>query len=201
MPGSQLELFSSRLPERFPEGFGYHPDAISIEEERRLIQQIAPLPFKEFQFHGFEGKRRVVSFGWRYDFGQNKALPADPIPDFLRDLCSTIQSVSGFHFPDLEQVLVTEYSPGAAIGWHKDRPVFGTVMGLSLASPCTFRLRTSDRNGHWQRVSFEMEPRSAYLLSGEARWKWEHSIPPVKNLRYSITFRSRRSDENPVSIG
>jgi alkylated DNA repair dioxygenase AlkB len=148
------------------------------------------LPFKEFQFHGFERKRRVVSFGWRYDFSEHKALPADPIPDFLLDMYRKVQGASGFALPELAQVLVTEYAPGSPIGWHKDRPFFGDVMGLSLASPCSFRLRKVLGKGKWQRVSLPLEPRSAYLLSGPARWQWEHSIPPVETLRYSVTFRN-----------
>lgn len=191
MPGHQLTLFSP--PSRpLPEGFSYCPDVISAYDESRLLADIVLLPFKEFQFHGFEGKRRVVSFGWRYDYSENKALPADPIPPFLCELCQKVQAASGFDLPELGQVLITEYAPGAPIGWHKDRPVFGNVMGLSLASPCTFRLRKSDGQGKWRRVSLRLEPRSAYLLADAARWQWEHSIPPVDALRYSITFRNRR---------
>jgi alkylated DNA repair dioxygenase AlkB len=199
MSGNQFTLFPpSHL---LSEGFAYHPEVISPDEETRLLAEIAPLPFKEFQFHGFEGKRRVVSFGWRYDFSEHKALPADPIPPFLRELCSKVQAASGFVVPDLQQVLVTEYAPGAPIGWHKDRPVFGNVMGLSLGSPCTFRLRKSVGDGQWQRVSLCLEPRSAYLLAGSARWSWEHSIPPVDALRYSITFRNRGAEDRSVAAG
>lgn len=147
MSSNQLSLLSPPPPDVFPEGFVYEPDASSSDEEASLLVELAPLPFKEFQFHGFEGKRRVVSFGWRYDFGQQKALPADPIPAFLRQLCTRVQSRTGFAFSDLQQVLVTEYAPAAPIGWHQDRPVFGNVMGLSLASPCTFRLRKSEGGG------------------------------------------------------
>ncbi len=176
-----------------PKGFFYCPEVISAGEEAGILAEIALLPFKEFQFHGYEGKRRVVSFGWRYDYDQQKPLPAEPIPPFLRNLCWQVQTAAGFGFDDLQQVLVSEYPRGAPIGWHKDRPVFGNVMGLSLQAPCTFRLRTPDGDGKWQRVSLRLEPRSAYLLTGEARWRWEHSIPPVDDLRYSITFRSGRS--------
>ena len=193
MPGDQLTLFFPPSSHPLPEGFAYRPDVISSDEESGLLAEIERLPFKEFQFYGFEGKRRVVSFGWRYDFSQHKALPADSVPAFLRETCHKIQTASGFTLPEVEQVLVTEYAPGAPIGWHKDRPVFGNVMGLSLASPCTFRLRKPDGDGKWTRVSLRLEPRSAYLLSGAARWTWEHSIPPVDTLRYSITFRNRRS--------
>jgi alkylated DNA repair dioxygenase AlkB len=193
MPGSQFSPFPDSSVS-LPEGFAYHPDAISVDEEQRLLAEIAPLPFREFQFRGFEGKRRVVSFGWRYDFTEQKALPAEPIPPFLRELCRNVQHSTGFVLPDLEQVLVTEYSPGTTIGWHKDKPVFGNVMGLSLASPCTFRLRKSNGEAGWARASLRLEPRSAYFFAGPARWKWEHSIPPVEGRRYSITFRNRRSD-------
>jgi alkylated DNA repair dioxygenase AlkB len=194
MQASQIALFAPPPEDTLPEGFAYRPNVISADEESELLAEISSLPFQEFQFHGFEGKRRVVSFGWRYDFSQHKAIPAEPIPEFLSDICSKIQRTSGFALPQLEQVLVTEYAPGAPIGWHKDRPVFGNVMGLSLSSACTFRLRKSEGKGRWRRVSLRVEPRSAYLLSGPARWNWEHSIPPVETLRYSITFRNRRAE-------
>jgi alkylated DNA repair dioxygenase AlkB len=165
-----------------------------------LVDQIAELPFKEFEFHGFEGKRRVVSFGCRYDFSQHKALPADPVPPFLLDFYRKVQAASGFVLPRLQQVLVTEYSPGAPIGWHKDRPVFNDVMGLSLASSCTFRLRRLVAKGQWERAAVHLERRSAYFLYGPARWQWEHSIPPLQKLRYSITFRNlRHSQDGAVS--
>lgn len=175
-----------------PPGFLYRPDVLTPEDERRLLNGIADLPFREFQFHGFDGRRRVVSFGWRYDFSEHKALPADPIPDFLLETHRKVQEASGFSLPNLAQVLVTEYAPGAPIGWHRDRPFFDDVMGLSLASACNFRLRKLLDERKWQRVSLRLEPRSAYLLRGEARRKWEHSIPPVESLRYSVTFRNLR---------
>ena len=189
----QPSLFPMPVAPALPPGFHYCPEVITPEDERRLLNRIADLPFKEFQFHGFEGKRRVVSFGWRYDFSELKALPTDSIPDFLLEMYRKVQTASGFSLPDLAQVLVTEYAPGAPIGWHKDRPFFNDVMGLSLASSCNFRLRKPLDDGKWQRVSLRLEPRSAYLLRGAARREWEHSIPPVESLRYSITFRNLRS--------
>jgi alkylated DNA repair dioxygenase AlkB len=193
MPVIQPSLFSMAVDPALPPGFLYCPDVITPEDERRLLDRIANLPFKEFQFRGFEGKRRVVSFGWRYDFSEHKALPADPIPDFLLETHRKVQTASGLALPDLAQVLVTEYAPGAPIGWHKDRPFFDDVMGLSLVSACNFRLRKPLDEGKWQRVSLRLEPRSAYLLQGAARREWEHSIPPVEFLRYSVTFRNLRS--------
>jgi alkylated DNA repair dioxygenase AlkB len=173
-----------------PDGFAYRPEVISPEEERRLLARISPLPFREFQFHGFEGRRRVASFGWRYDFEERKALPAEPIPDFLIEIYRKVETASGFRLPNLQQALETEYAPGAPIGWHKDRPFFDRVMGLSLAAPCHFRMRKREGPRKWLRASLPLEPRSAYLLTGAARWEWEHSIPPLTQLRYSITFRN-----------
>ncbi|HVV45637.1 MAG TPA: alpha-ketoglutarate-dependent dioxygenase AlkB [Bryobacteraceae bacterium] len=193
MQNRQASLFDR--PPVLPEGFAYQPEVISPDEESRLLTGIAPLPFREFQFHGFEGKRRVVSFGWRYDFEEQKALPADPIPAFLLELCEKVQTAAGFSLPDMQQVLVTEYAPGAPIGWHKDRPFFDRVMGLSLRGPCVFRMRKREGTRKWRRVSIPLEPRSAYLLTGSARWEWEHSIPPLEELRYSITFRNLRRTE------
>jgi alkylated DNA repair dioxygenase AlkB len=154
----QPSLFPFSPSSTLPPGFRYCPYVITPDDECRLLNRIADLPFKEFQFHGFEGKRRVVSFGWRYDFSEHKALPADPIPDFVLELHRKVQAASGFALPDLAQVLVTEYAPGAPIGWHKDRPFFDDVMGLSLASACNFRLRKSLDEGKWRRVSLRLEP-------------------------------------------
>jgi alkylated DNA repair dioxygenase AlkB len=193
MAFTQPSLFPMPVGPALPRGLLYCPDVITPEDERCLLDRIADLPFKGFQFHGFEGKRRVVSFGWSYDFSEHKALPAHPIPDFLLEIHRKVQAASGFALPDLAQVLITEYAPGAPIGWHKDRPFFNEVMGLSLASACIFRLRKPLGEGKWQRVSLRLEPRSAYLLQGVARREWEHSIPPVESLRYSVTFRNLRS--------
>jgi len=172
MAGYQYSVFPFSSLNPLPSGFVYSPDAITVGDESRLLAAIADLPFKEFQFQGFEGKRRVVSFGWRYDFSKHKALPADPIPEFLLEIYRKVQVASGFALPGLAQVLVTEYAPGAPIGWHKDRPFFGEVIGLSLASACDFRLRNALGKGKWERTKIRLEPRSAYLLSGPARWQW-----------------------------
>jgi alkylated DNA repair dioxygenase AlkB len=188
IPSHQPTFFAIPIA---PDGFQYCERAITEEDERELITRLVKLPLQEFQFHGFEGKRRVVSFGWRYDFSAQRALPAEPIPPFLFELHERVQAAAGFVLPDLEQVLVTEYAPGAPIGWHKDRPVFGQVLGLSLASACDFRFRKK-YGARWERMTMKLAPRSAYLLDGPARWEWEHSIPPVPSLRYSITFRNRR---------
>src|SRR3954466_14224390 len=129
MRGSQLSLFEHQGDPSWPEGLHYRENAITINHEGSLVAKLAGLPFKEFQFHGFEGKRRVVSFGWDYDFAQERVMPADPIPAFLREAFEQVWAETGYTFPNLQQALVTEYSPGAPIGWHKDKPHFADVMG------------------------------------------------------------------------
>jgi alkylated DNA repair dioxygenase AlkB len=193
-PGKRRVASASRTLDLFgvdtlPEGFRYQGDFLSTGEEQSLLQHIKGLPFREFEFHGFTGKRRIVSFGWRYDFNGGGLTKTDHMPQFLTGIRARAEKFASIGPGNLQQVLITEYSPGAAIGWHKDRKVFGDVLGISLLSPCTFRLRR--KAGHrWERRNLTAEPRSIYLLRGLARSEWEHSIPGVENLRYSITFRN-----------
>jgi alkylated DNA repair dioxygenase AlkB len=175
-----------------PEGLKYQVDWLPPEEERELVRRFAELPFKAFEFQGYVGKRRVVSFGWQYDFNDMKIRKAEDIPPFLLPLRSRAAAFAGVGPFELQHVLLTEYAPGAAIGWHKDKAVFGEVVGISLLSACVFRLRRKTGTT-WERASFIAEPRSAYLLRGSSRTEWEHSIPAVDSLRYSITFRNVRS--------
>lgn len=186
---TQASLFD--LPPDLPEGFLYRPGFVSPAQERGLVAWLQTLPFKAFQFHGFEGRRQVVSFGWQYDFSRSHLLKADDIPPELLPLREGAAGLAGHKPEDLQQVLINKYEPGAPIGWHRDRPVFAEVVGVSLLAPCTFRLRRRTPEG-FERRSLILEPRSAYLLSGPARSEWEHSIPPVDHLRYSITFRNFR---------
>jgi len=176
-----------------PEGFHYQADVISPEQESALLQRVRQLPFQHFQFQGYVGNRRTVSYGWRYDFNDRRLQKAEDIPDFLLSLRPIVAGFAGMPPERLQQVLVTEYDAGAGIGWHRDKAMFGEVVGLSLLSSCRFRLRRK-AGTTWERVSLTAEPRSAYLLSGPSRTEWEHSIPPVDTLRYSITFRNFRED-------
>ena len=190
MTGYQLDLFGSGPS--LPAGFQYQADLISPKEEQNLLERFAGLPFREFEFHGYVGKRRTVSFGWEYDFSTEQVLPTEDIPDFLLPLREKAASFAGLAASELPHALVTEYQAGAAIGWHKDKGVFGDVVGISLLAPCVFRLRRRNE-ATWERASLTAEPRSAYLLRGSARVEWEHSIPAVRSLRYSVTFRTLRS--------
>ena len=177
---------------KLPEGFRYQPELFGPADEDALLARVRELPFREFEFHGYTGKRRVVSFGWHYDFAARHLRKADDIPEFLLALRPAAAAFAGMESEKLQHVLVTEYGPGAGIGWHRDKAVFGQVVGISLRSPCVFRLRRAVSQKKWERVNLVAEARSAYLLSGPARTEWEHSIPQTDALRYSITFRNLR---------
>ena len=175
------------------EGFRYQPELIEPAFEDALVAQLRELPFREFEFHGYKGKRRVVSFGWKYEFaGGGQLHKAEEIPEFLIPLKSIAASFARMEPDAFQHVLVTEYGPGAGIGWHRDKAVFGEVVGVSLLAPCTLRFRRK-MNGKWERVNVLAGPRSAYHLTGPARSEWQHSILRVDALRYSITFRTMRS--------
>jgi len=176
------------------EGFGYQPELIEAADEDALVARVRELPFQEFEFHGFRGKRRVVSFGWKYEFsGGGQLRKADEIPEFLLRLRSLAASFARLDADAFQHVLVTEYGPGAGIGWHRDKAVFGQVVGVSLLAPCVLRFRRK-MNAKWDRVNVLAERRSGYHLTGPARAEWEHSILRVDALRYSITFRTMREE-------
>ena len=187
----QFSLFAAGVKRAYPEGFRYQPEVITPEQEQALLGEIRSLPLKPFEFQGYVGKRRTLSFGWQYDFNERQLRRTEDIPDFLLELRNTAAAFADIDARQLQHALVIEYDAGAPIGWHRDKDVFGDVVGISLLSPCTFRLRRKVGT-KWERTSLTAEPRSAYLLRGPSRTEWEHSIPPVDQLRYSITFRNFR---------
>jgi alkylated DNA repair dioxygenase AlkB len=172
-----------------PEGLAYRPDFLDEAEEEALAERLAALDFRPFEFHGFEGKRRTISYGWHYRFDGRGLEEAEPIPDWLLPFRARAEAWAGLEPGGIEHALLVEYAPGAGIGWHRDRSVFGEVVGISLLAPA--RLRFRRKSGvKWERAALWAEPRSAYLLTGPARDEWEHSIAPMDRLRYSITFRT-----------
>jgi alkylated DNA repair dioxygenase AlkB len=187
MPDGQPDLFGTESA--YPEGFRYQPELISADRERDLLAELEKLPFQPFDFHGWEGKRRIVSFGWRYDYGQRAVQAAEALPDFVLSLRDEAAAFAGLPAAEFRQVLVTEYAAGAGIGWHRDKPEFGEVVGISLLSATNLRFRLAKPGGGWERRAVPLAPRSAYLLQGPARYRWYHSIRPVETLRYSVTFR------------
>ena len=188
---NQPDLFAER--EAGPEGFRYRADLLEAAEAALLAQRLADLPFQPFDFHGHLANRQVVGFGLRYDYATRQVKAAPPIPDWLMGLREKAAFFADRPAEAFVQVLINAYPPGSGIGWHKDKPHFEEVVGVSLGAPCTLRFRLKKGEG-WERQSLLVEPRSAYLLSGPARWLWEHSIPPLQAHRHSITFRTLASD-------
>lgn len=186
---SQLALFEAPAPAT-PEGFLYRPELITQEEEQALAARFETLPFKPYDFRGFQGARQTVSYGWKYAADDRTLERVDPVPDFLLAMRAKAAAFAGLEPEALAQALVIQYPPGAPIGWHRDRPAFKDVVGVSLLTPAPLRLRLERPGGGWDRVTQMLEPRSAYLLRGAARHRWQHSIPPLPALRYSVTFRT-----------
>ena len=192
MTGQQLALFPPESGSRtaFPEGLYYVAEFISPDCESELIGRISALPLRPFQFGAYEGKRRVASFGFRYDYALRRLQEAEPIPAWLSPVIDMVEAFGGSS-TRIGQVLCTEYDTGVGIGWHRDKPHYDRVFGLSLGAPCKFRFRKAAGNT-WLRHTLAAAPSSLYLLSGESRTVWEHSIPGVEAPRYSITFRTMR---------
>ena len=181
------------------DGLRYAADFISPAIERELIAHVAALPLQPFEFGQYEGKRRVASFGWRYDYAQRRLLAAEPIPDWLAPLIEQVE-VFGGAGTRTGQVLCTEYEAGVGIGWHRDKLHFGGIFGVSLGSSCRLRFRRSADDG-WERRALDVAPRSVYAMSGPSRFEWEHSIPAVGELRYSLTFRTLKGSDGASPLG
>lgn len=185
----QVELF----PRKLPAGLEYRDDFLSDDEEAELLAFVRALPLQEAQYKQFTARRRTLSYGSSYDFSQNVSLPAAPIPEGLVALRARVAQWAGVPPEGFVHALIAEYRPGTPLGWHRDVPEFELISGVSLAGSCRIRFRPYPWEPELKKDIFALElpPRSAYLLRGAARWKWQHSIPPTKELRYSITLRTR----------
>jgi len=198
--GSQSELFD--LPPRLPHGLVYRPQFLTRAEEAALLAVMAPLPFRQARFQQYIARRRVVHFHADGDvdttdaYDDGESFSSGPVPPFLAALQQRIADAFGISRLAFVHTLVSEYQPGAPIGWHRDKPAYGVVFGLSLKGRGTMRFRPLDPNAEpRQTLVLELEPRSLYVMQGPIRWLWQHSMLPARELRYSITFRTRANDE------
>jgi alkylated DNA repair dioxygenase AlkB len=183
---------AEQADEELPEGLVYRPDLLSRDEERDLLPHVEALDFRPVVMRGRTARRTVRMFGLDYDYEHGELVPADPLPEgleWLRERCARVIERDP---ADLVQILVSRYPEGAGIGWHRDAPMFGSrIAGVSLLSPTRMRFQRTVQ-GERSVAALELAPRSAYVLSGRARWSWQHSIPATRALRYSITFRTLR---------
>jgi alkylated DNA repair dioxygenase AlkB len=175
-----------------PEGFSYYPNFITSDEEKKLLQFVDELELKNMQFHEYEARRKVVSFGKGWSFTEQRLKEGNAIPQALYFLLERIANHIGISPESFAQVVITEYPIGSVINWHRDAPPFKTIAGISLLSDCVFKIRPHDKAKQKREstVSLDVERRSLYIISGTAKTEWEHSIAPVKQMRYSITFRT-----------
>jgi hypothetical protein len=177
-----------------PPGFHYSPRIITAEEETGLLDSIAAIGFSEFTMRGVVARRRVAFFGESYE-----GAPAEPLPPFLLPLREKLARWASVDPEAFAMALVNEYRPGTPIGWHRDVPQYDIVAGVSLLSACPMKCReylppSAVVQGRKRSATHQLElaRRSAYLMTQEARSAYEHHIPPVAGLRYSVTFRTLR---------
>jgi alkylated DNA repair dioxygenase AlkB len=176
-----------------PEGLVYRPELISEADEQALLKELERLDFDEIRMHGVVAKRTARHFGLDYDYERRAIVQeVDPVPDWILPVRESAARMADLAPEELVEVLVQRYPEGAQIGWHRDAPMFGTVLGVSLLAPARLRFRRDVPGGERETYEVPLEPRSGYVLAGEARTKWQHHIPPAKSLRYSITFRTLR---------
>ena len=177
-----------------PAGFRYVPELVTPEAEAALILRVEDLELEEVRMHGVAARRTVAHFGYSYAYDSARISPGPPLPEAFHELRARAAELLSVDPNRLREVLVSRYPEGAGIGWHRDAPAFARLVGVSLGSECVLRFRRRDGSG-WARFSQCLAPRSAYVIAGEARSDWQHSIPSVDGLRYSITFRTLRRDE------
>ncbi len=180
-----------------PPGFRYRTDLLTADDEAALVSHVRTFEFTAVEMRGQVARRRTTHFGWVYGYESWRITPGPPIPEALGSLRARAATFAGIDADELVEVLVTEYPGEASIGWHRDAPQFSVVIGVSLLGACRMRFQRGTGTAR-QTCAAVLEPRSAYVLDGEARWHWQHSIPPVKTPRYSITFRALRSPHPAV---
>lgn len=185
---SSLDLFGPALPP----GMRYEEEFLSRADEAALVARIAQLPLAPMKYQQYEARRRVVSYGGRYDFSAQKLEEAEPLPAWLQPLRQRAAAWIGVEAGAFTQALVAEYTPGTPLGWHRDVPDFEDVVGVSLLNDATLRFRPYPHvvGSKAPALKVEVQPRSIYLLHGASRWEWQHSVAPAKTLRYSITLRT-----------
>ncbi|HYF70329.1 MAG TPA: alpha-ketoglutarate-dependent dioxygenase AlkB [Ohtaekwangia sp.] len=178
----------------FPDGFEYNPDFLSQKEQDDLLQEITKYERHTFKFQGYEAKRKVASFGYDYSFEKNILSMGLPIPPSFDSLLEKVSNHLGIDKHDFAELLITEYPVSAVINWHRDAFPFDLIAGISLGTDCLFRLRPYDKTkqGRGSIISVPVRAGSLYIMKGAARINWQHSIAPVKHIRYSITLRTLR---------
>jgi alkylated DNA repair dioxygenase AlkB len=189
---TQAQLFAASPAG--PPGFAYAPQFLSLAQEAQLLEVIRTLPFEEAQYKEWRARRRIVSFGGRYDFTHQELIQAPPIPEFLLPLRAQVAEWAEIPEQRIQHAMIAEYRPATPLGWHRDVPQFEDVLGVSLLGHARLRFRPwppADRQRATWKV--DLEPRSAYLMRGAARWQWQHAVSPTRELRYSITFRTRNA--------
>ena len=189
------EQMNHKLPGNIPDGFEYYSDFLSENEEGDLLSTISGMELQTFVFQGFAAKRKVASFGYTYSFDNRKLSEGDAFPEDFRSIVARAADIAKVSPDAFEEVLVTEYPEGAVINWHRDAPAFDIIAGISYAVFCLKKKRPHEKalQNRNSVISIAVEPRSLYIMRGAARSEWEHSIAPVKNKRYSITFRTLRN--------
>ena len=195
----QAGLFD--VTQELPQGLLYEPEFLSREEEAALLAHIAPLELREARFREYFAKRRVAHFhdevdAPRYDDGGADSFTSGPLPPFLAALRDKVALRLDMPASAFIHALVSEYRPGTPIGWHRDKPAYGIVVGISLAGTGRMRWRPYAHQDAQHTVTLDLAPRSMYVMRDAIRWQWQHSMPPMRELRYSITMRTRaRPDE------
>jgi len=174
------------------EGFCYYTNFISAEEGILLLKQMPTLDWQEIKMFNQTAKRRVIHLGLNYTYANRSVTPTTPPPAFLHPFIIRSATILKVEPQEIAEILITEYPVGAGIGWHRDAPVFDKILGVSLGSDCMIKFRIK-RDEEYEIIKVGLSPNSAYLLSGVARSQWQHSIPPVKIKRYSITFRTLKN--------